>query len=99
MRHHKILIFFIHFKVIRSNWKNELEVNIWLQFIILEEKKNIVFLTPNNSYLNLFKKKKLVNELKISKLINFFLIEGKKDMPDYEIDHAAKLKAVKDANK
>jgi len=28
-----------------------------------------------------------------------YLIDGNKDMPAFEIDHAAKLKAVQDANK
>ena len=37
--------------------------------------------------------------LRLMRWMDNYLIEGKKDMPDYEIDHAAKLKAVKDANK
>ncbi|MCX2767061.1 S9 family peptidase [Pseudoalteromonas sp. B530] len=37
--------------------------------------------------------------LRLMRWMDNYLVEGKKDMPDYEIDHAAKLKAVKDANK
>ncbi|PCK30170.1 S9 family peptidase [Pseudoalteromonas piscicida] len=37
--------------------------------------------------------------LRLMRWMDNYLIEGKKDMPDYKIDHAAKLKAVKDANK
>ncbi|MCF7515265.1 S9 family peptidase [Pseudoalteromonas sp. L23] len=37
--------------------------------------------------------------LRLMRWMDNYLIEGKKDMPDYEIDHAAKLKAVKGANK
>ncbi|MGA4607873.1 prolyl oligopeptidase family serine peptidase [Pseudoalteromonas maricaloris] len=37
--------------------------------------------------------------LRLMRWMDNYLIEGKKDMPDYEIDHAAKLKAVKDVNK
>ncbi|OUL58016.1 S9 family peptidase [Pseudoalteromonas ulvae] len=37
--------------------------------------------------------------LRLMRWMDNYLIEGKKDMPAYEIDHAAKLKAVKDADK
>lgn len=37
--------------------------------------------------------------LRLMRWMDNYLIEGKKDMPEFEIDHAAKLKAVKDANK
>ncbi|AUJ72663.1 S9 family peptidase [Pseudoalteromonas sp. NC201] len=37
--------------------------------------------------------------LRLMRWMDNYLVEGKKDMPDYEIDHAAKLKAVKGANK
>ena len=37
--------------------------------------------------------------LRLMRWMDNYLMEGKKDMPAFEIDHAAKLKAVKDANK
>ncbi|WP_213608367.1 S9 family peptidase [Pseudoalteromonas sp.] len=37
--------------------------------------------------------------LRLMRWMDNYLMEGKKDMPEFEIDHAAKLKAVKDANK
>lgn len=37
--------------------------------------------------------------LRLMRWMDNYLIDGKKDMPAFEIDHAAKLKAVKDANK
>ncbi|MFY8328358.1 S9 family peptidase [Pseudoalteromonas sp. ZZD1] len=37
--------------------------------------------------------------LRLMRWMDNYLIDGKKDMPEFEIDHAAKLKAVKDANK
>ncbi|MEM5552512.1 S9 family peptidase [Pseudoalteromonas neustonica] len=37
--------------------------------------------------------------LRLMRWMDNYLIDGKKDMPAFEIDHAAKLKAAKDANK
>jgi len=37
--------------------------------------------------------------LRIMRWMDNYLMEGKKEMPAFEIDHAAKLKEVKDANK
>lgn len=37
--------------------------------------------------------------LRLMRWMDNYLIDGNKDMPDYEIDHAANLKAAKDANK
>ncbi|MBB1291344.1 MAG: dipeptidyl aminopeptidase/acylaminoacyl peptidase [Pseudoalteromonas rhizosphaerae] len=37
--------------------------------------------------------------LRLMRWMDNYLIDGKKDMPAFEIDHAGKLKAVKDANK
>lgn len=37
--------------------------------------------------------------LRLMRWMDNYLIDGNKDMPAFEIDHAAKLKAVKDANK
>ncbi|KJY98082.1 Prolyl tripeptidyl peptidase precursor (plasmid) [Pseudoalteromonas sp. THAF3] len=37
--------------------------------------------------------------LRLMRWMDNYLMEGNKDMPDYKIDHASKLKAVKDANK
>jgi dipeptidyl aminopeptidase/acylaminoacyl peptidase len=37
--------------------------------------------------------------LRLMRWMDNYLMEGKKDMPAFEIDHAAKLKAVKNANK
>jgi len=37
--------------------------------------------------------------LRLMRWMDNYLMEGKKDMPAFEIDHAAKLKAVKDTNK
>jgi len=37
--------------------------------------------------------------LRLMRWMDNYLMEGKKDMPAFEIDHAAKLKVVKDANK
>ncbi|ALS34861.1 hypothetical protein PTRA_b0372 [Pseudoalteromonas translucida KMM 520] len=37
--------------------------------------------------------------LRLMRWMDNYLIDGNKDMPAFEIDHAAKLKAIKDANK
>jgi calcineurin-like phosphoesterase family protein len=37
--------------------------------------------------------------LRLMRWMDNYLMEGKKEMPAFEIDHAAKLKEVKDANK